>query len=150
MLAIKSDMPDLALYFAQKGVDIDGKNIEDEYPLTVSIEKGFDDLSKKLIDMNAKLDVKSGYMKNTPLMIAILNNRHDIAEKLIKAGADPDVKNSDDYTALMHAISSRNVKIAKLLLENGADTDIKASDDSTALSLAKDQGLNEMIELIKQ
>lgn len=134
---IKS-VPVLNLLMKKKAINKEG--FHDETPIYTAIQTGNLDLVKKMIDMGAKLDVKTSDFWETPLMVAVQSGKADIVELLLNNGAGVNDKNSRGYTALHFAVfssadnKSSFKKIVDVLMKNGADASIidrlgkKASD----------------------
>ncbi|MGI9548901.1 MAG: ankyrin repeat domain-containing protein, partial [Bdellovibrionales bacterium] len=80
---------------------------------------------------------RKGFIKDTPLMLAIKKNRPEVAKLLLNYGAYVNVKDMDGRTALMHASFYGN--IVRLLLAYGADVNASDKDGETALTKAYDK-----------
>ena len=80
---------------------------------------------------------RKGFIKDTPLMLAIEKNRPEVARLLLNYGAYVNVKDMDGRTALMYAGLSPNAYFAKLLLEEtGANIRARDNEKMTALMYA--------------
>ncbi len=85
-------------------------------------------------DVNALAGV---WKKNTPLMVAALNNNVECIRVLLEANANPNLKNSSDWTPLHVAAFKGFPEIVELLMQHGAhDSPAKKFDslDVPALS----------------
>jgi ankyrin repeat protein len=85
------------------------------------------DLSKKLIEHGAKLDLTRDADSRTALSIAAQNAKKNAGAVLIDAGADPNAKSEDGRTALSIAESNDSDAVAKLLKRSAPKADGKSS-----------------------
>ena len=70
---------------------------------------------------------------------------------MIENGANVNAKDEDGDTALAYAaIRGAPANVIKQLLNAGADVSIKNNHGKTAIMLAKEQGKNQILELLKQ
>jgi len=96
-----------------------------------------------MLDINAR--DKSG---NTPLHLAVQNNRPEIVYFLIDNGAKVNVKKSDGQTPLHLAVQDNRLEMVSFLIANGAKLNVKNSDGDTPLYIAislKRQNINQLL-----
>lgn len=83
------------------------------------------------------------------LLLAARNNFYKIAEFLIENGADINYRYvGNGNRPLLSALRRKSIDVAKLLIQKGARLDVKDSDRKTPLKLAKENGLDELTDLI--
>ena len=83
---------------------------------------------------------------NTPLIIAVYENRMDLVRVFLYLGANPNLKNNNDTTALMIASQNNQVECTYLLLHYNADIHIQDTEGNTALMYAS---VYDSIDIIK-
>ncbi|OHT07472.1 hypothetical protein TRFO_24290 [Tritrichomonas foetus] len=89
-------------------------------PLVCAIEKDCGSLARVLIS-NSSCDIDILSSKGeTPLFIAVNNNKVQTVKALIKAGVLVNIPNVNGMTPLYRAVELKNVEIVKLLLSAGA------------------------------
>jgi ankyrin repeat protein len=86
----------------------------------------------------------------TPLHIAAKGNNTEIVRLLIEANAAPDSRDSIGNTPLITACKYGNSGAARLLIESNADTKLTDKNGISALSAAENNGLTEIIILLKK
>lgn len=108
------------------------------------------DVAYALIKAGAKLDATDNF-DDTPLIIAIENNRHDIAKMLIRAGANvnlgckvPAIRNN----CLLNAIYLGQYELVRALIKAGADLEVSARGADSVLHLAAWTGCAEIVALL--
>jgi len=86
---------------------------------------------------------------NTPLMIAAQLGDLPLSQLLLEKGAALERVNKQNYTPLAHAVLNRQDTIARLLIDSGANINhiIKAGEN--LYDLARRQGNNKIIRLLK-
>ncbi|KNG82845.1 hypothetical protein ANOM_008624 [Aspergillus nomiae NRRL 13137] len=109
-----------------------------------------------LIDMGADINIKSNNGQS-PLVHALLGKKESIAKILIHRRADVNAKDGHGKTPLMTAIrvaamlSSNRAKIVRIverLVQEGADINAKDESGETPLSIAQDEELQEVVNLL--
>lgn len=90
-------------------------------PLHLAVRKGSTPMVRALMDHGADINAGDGKGGQTPLMVAIHENRRDLLTLLLQMGASPDRGNDDGLTPLMMAASRGQVLTLDVLLENGAN-----------------------------
>lgn len=83
-------------------------------PLIATVEVGYLQMAKLLIDAGARLEVEDNY-GYTPLICASINGDKDMVHLLIDEGADIHHINKDGETALYHAKRMSNHEIVDIL-----------------------------------
>lgn len=146
--------------------------------LMKAIEKGYNEISKLLIEKGANVNL-SGTYGRTPLMSAASKDNIEIVEMLLKKGALVNIKNTsnglgalemtnnidimkllikyganvnnqDIYgaTLLMYASGNGKIEIVKVLLENGVNPNIRFNLQGTSLMQASDKGYFDIVKLL--
>ncbi|CAI2372507.1 unnamed protein product [Moneuplotes crassus] len=85
---------------------------------------------------------------DTPLNMAIRNNRTIIAKSLIELGADLEAKDASMRTPLMNACLYGNLEVVQKLLEVGADMGATNSIKDTCVTLAQRSKSQEIVMLL--
>ncbi|NTV13732.1 MAG: hypothetical protein HGA96_07370 [Desulfobulbaceae bacterium] len=81
------------------------------------------EILKKLIRSGAKVDIKS-HAGQTPLMVAVINNKINMVKELVANGADINIIETEHGTTpFMQASLQKNYDIAEYLLKIGANKD---------------------------
>ena len=86
---------------------------------------------------------------NTPLMIAAQQGNLPISQLLLEKGAALERVNKQNYTPLVHAVFFRYDTIAKLLIDSGANVNHTLKSGETLYDLARQQGSNKALKLLK-
>lgn len=121
--------------------------------ITNAIDGDNIDLAEELIGEidNVNTEYENLY---PPLMSAVNYGELDLVKMLVKKGADINYSYTDEggytETAIHVAAYSPSKDILTYLIDHGADLTLKNSDGNTPYDLAKQAGLKENIELIKE
>jgi ankyrin repeat protein len=116
-----------------EGVDVNARANEDNTALHFAANNGHVDITKDLLDRDAKVDVinDSG---ETPLHWAVQKAHLEIARTLLrKKTSYLETQDKDGNTPLLTAVSHGNLKIAKFLIGRGADIAAKDKEGKTIL-----------------
>ena len=94
--------------------DVTMKQDNGRTALIAAIEKSNTNIIRKLINLGADIDdpLNDG---TTPLMKATLVGNYELVNILLKSGANPNLKNSNNDSALSIAIANNEKKILRLL-----------------------------------
>jgi len=88
--------------------------------------------------------------KNTPLMISAQTGELTITELLLAYEADLEKVNRQNFTPLAHAVFYRQDTIARLLIDSGANVNHAVKKGKNLHDLARQQGDNKVIRLLKE
>ncbi len=119
--------------------------------LHISIIVGNNDLALRLIQMGGNSNL-ANWQNETPVYIAANWSRNDVLEKLLinKGNPNHQVNTTSAFnTPLLIAATNGNKRGVQLLLEHGANPKLANSKGKTALDIAKNDGYNEIVELLK-
>ncbi len=151
---------DMAVWLLDHGANPNVAS-QGEYPLHASSRNGHLDLTRKLIQNGAQVNVQDerGY---TPLHSA---RSSDVAKLLINNGANVNAtvedsipikqdgkreyKQDTGITLLHLAAADGKVKAAKMLLDNGATPDAKTGSGLTPLEVAKKNDHDKIVKMLK-
>lgn len=115
------------------------------YSVGCNREEVFDYLVERGIDINIEENV--GW---TPLLLAIMQKREVFVQKLLalNAKANFNHENKEGTSVLMEAILNDDLSTARLLIEKGADVDALNNRGNSPLSIARREGLSEIVSLL--
>ena len=115
----------------EKGVDAGGFYIS---PLCIAAEKGFENLTKLLVDAKANLNKKHKGL--TPLHIASKYGHLAVVERLLEGGDC--INKADEYgqTPLYNAVVNKEQEVVNFLLSKNADVNAAKSSAITPLHAA--------------
>ena len=76
-------------------------------------------LVKKQLECGLSVERRSTISGQTPLIIAVDNNRVDLVRLLLKHGANISTTDKEGWSALRKAVYHNHLEILKILLQNG-------------------------------
>jgi ankyrin repeat protein len=165
---MKGDVEVLKTIIAAKA-DVNKQDWDDYAALHYCAQNGFITGAQALLDDGAKINIQTR-LKETPLVIAIKNNKTEmvdfllqthadvsksalkhqtplffvsdeaITELLIKANADVNARDDTKMTPLHKAAKEGYLDVAKLLVKNGADVNAVDNQKQTPLHVAAGHG----------
>jgi serine/threonine-protein phosphatase 6 regulatory ankyrin repeat subunit B len=137
-----------ALMLLNYGANIHQRNIDGKTPLHTACEYTFDSgLVDVLIQNGAYVNARDT-KDNTPLIFACQQGNFFSAQLLIENGANVDDKNKDLDTPLHFACHMSKELLVSVLIEHGADLNCLNKANQTPLELAKQNGSNNIIQLL--
>ena len=155
--AIYEDHPDIALLLLESGADPEARSSQNQTPLCMASFCGHADVVRSLIDRGADLNAMSWHWMETtavegwwtPLHAAIDKGRPDVALLLLEHGSNPEIRSSQDKTAL-HVASSRDCGdiIVPQLISRGADPNAMARSFGTPLHVSSWFGKPEIARIL--
>lgn len=134
-----------------QGVDV---NVKDKYGYTALINAILsrqDEVAIILLQRGADVNLK-GPDGLSPLMYALSISRLNdagIAEELLTKGADVKARSNSGETVLTLAIKKGQTRIVEELLKRGVEVNVKDQYGKAATEIAEDNGLKEIIRLLK-
>jgi len=131
-------------FLATMGVDIDGKNFGEDWPLVRAVKLNRWETATWLISNGADLKTKNS--PNPILLCAVTQGKSEIAELLLSKGADVNEKGLNGNTALLQAASMGNLSTVQLLASKGGEVNMKNSDGMTPLLAAASKGNAALVE----
>lgn len=134
----------VALLLAQKRIELDARNQQDETPLMLASLKGLTDVALQLMALDADVN-KPGW---TPLHYATTHGHLAIMRALLDHHAYVDASSPNGSTPLMMAAMYSTPSAVKILLEAGADPMIKNDLGLMAIDFALRANRTESAELI--
>ena len=123
----------------------DGRN---NTPLHLTVQNGYEDVAKKLLDTKANPDIRNngGY---TALHYATIHKLDKTVQNLLDAKANPNISNNEGNNALHYATIHQRESDVKKLLEAKANVDIVNNEGKTSLDIANNQGEIGMTNVLK-
>jgi ankyrin repeat protein len=97
-------------------------------PLHEVAWRGYDKIAELLLNAGTNIHVVNQEYRDTPLMVACMENHVAIARQLQERGALIDQINQDGWTALWMSVTNGNYEAAEFLLQAGADRNFKDPD----------------------
>lgn len=166
MVALDSNLLEMAKLLIDEGANIYAKNQKDDTALFVASAKGFYEIVKLLIEKGADADAKN-LDGETPLMKASKEGRLSVVKLLIEHGVNPNAQDNLKKTALEHSAhkaqilvfntssgkvfrsesltefnDSESLKVMIFLIENGAN--VFTSGDIFGVGVFGERKLNKM------
>ncbi len=86
----------------------------------------------------------------TELMFSAKEGDSKACEHLLESGIDINQQDDKGATALIYATLSNSVSVARLLLSKGANPHIPTNKGLTVMAIAKNNNLNQLIELLRK
>lgn len=132
------------------GLDVNGKNTDNEPFLVNAITLADDDIVKLLIESGANVN-EPNEQGLTPLMEASIKGKLAIVNLLIKKGADVNAEDEEGVTALSFSTMYSSVDVLQSLLRHGAKVNHTDHNGNTALMYALkycDFGYRPVIEVL--
>lgn len=124
-----------------RGHDIDAFAPDGFTPLALAVFFGHRDLSRRLIEAGADLNLRANNAQNVgPIHAALARGDVQTLELLLQMGADPNAVQEKNFRPLHEAASSGSTVGVALLLMYGADPSAKADDGQTPADLARSKG----------
>ncbi|MBB6637629.1 ankyrin repeat domain-containing protein [Cohnella thailandensis] len=129
-----------------------GVNVQEkEYNGTTALEAaayfGHAEAVDLLLRAGAKVNYRSDYHLETPLMMAALQDQEDIALTLLQHGAQVDY--IGDYgSALHYAVSANHKEMVKVLIKHKANVNAMDSQGYTAMHIAAYKGFANVLQLL--
>jgi len=116
----------------KNNIDINIKDINDEYPIITAFDNGNKEIFKYLLEQGANCNTKNDC--DVPLLLlAIHNNKWEMLEQLIEHHVDINEKDINGISPLLKAINQNRTEIVELLIdyanENQIPIDINKKDD---------------------
>jgi len=133
----------------KQGIDVNDRDDQNRTALMLASFNGHNEIVKLLLNQDAKLDMRNSEGR-TALMFAASGPFPETVTSLLEAGADPNlVDTKEHWTALMFAAAEGNTKVVQTLLKHGADASKKDVDGDTALNFARDNGHNDVVQILQ-
>ncbi len=123
------------------GGDPNGRDGDGLTPLMAAVEQSFLDGATMLLKYGADPNMAAGPDLESPLAIAVLNNKTPFIHLLLTYGGDPSHNLPSGDTILIASIGKKTPKkLTDLLLDYGSDPDVKNREGKTPLFEAIDCG----------
>ncbi len=151
MQAVKSNNFPLVLELIEANKkSINESDASGNWPLIIAAYMGHTKILELLLKNGAQLSVLDPSMNATALHAAAYAGRSKSAKLLIEYGIEIDKQGPvNGYTALHDAIWQNNIETALVIIQGGANKNIKSHQGETPLDLAKLNGSQELINLLK-
>ena len=136
------------ILISKYGARVDNPNTRGMTALTAAAFAGFPEICKILLDNGANIETP-GLRGETALIGAASGGHGTTVDLLMKRGADAEAVDSDGRTALMKAAKYGCMGTVDLLLTRyGADCTVRDKDGLTAEVMAKEEGYDDVAQLI--
>lgn len=145
-IAVRDQKFDLIPVIAKAKIDWNQSGVA-HTALGAAVDQGSREGVEALLKAGADPNVK-GETNQAPLIMALDNQ--EIFHLLLNAKANPNIKNSWGQTALMVAVSADQADRVIDLIKAGADLKAESDMGQNALQFAQNQGLDQMVELLKR
>lgn len=142
--------PDMVQLVLNYHADVDHQDYCNMTPLMWAIRKGDIRNVDLLLTYEANVALKNNQGQTALMLAAEGIDREYLVQLLLKYNSPIDAQDKNGETALMKAILSKNKRIVRLLLDNGAKIDLQDKRGKTALSLAKEQGVEEIMTALSE
>lgn len=149
LYAVASDYFNITELLLMFGADPDNTDLEGATALHAAALYARPDIAWLLADYGASLNHQDNF-GFTPLMMAVQLGRADMAEYLMEIGADINIRTNDGMSALAIAVANNKPALAEKLIEIGANPREKISYTDNLMNLARWQGDDELISLMKK
>lgn len=116
-------------------------------PLFLSCKKGFENISRLLLDEGARTEVFDK-LKFTPLMIACKKGHYKVVKLLLQRKCIVNQVNGEKESALHIAAREGHIRILKLLLRYGSDSQIRNLKRQTALHISCELKHSDIVEVL--
>lgn len=120
----------------ESGIHVDIKDAKHASLIATSIEGGYEDIVKVLIDHGLDPNKTLNRFGETPLMRAVTEKNKPIVELLLKSGADVNMADGGGYTPLLSASAVGDISMIELLVHEGADPGKQSDSGRDALTEA--------------
>ena len=150
---------EIANVFIEKGALLNTRNNDGESVLHY-LAKGItkygtalkfgNDLTKFIIEKGENVNMVMENRQDTPLHLALSNDRDELVKFLISNGANVNAFDSKGHTPLQTAITNNKDELVKLFIENGADVNTLDSTGHTPLQIAITKNKLELVKLFIQ
>lgn len=120
-----------------------------ETPIHYSASRGYTQHVLALLDSDPDLLDIPNSLGNTVLHLAVINGHQDLLAALLRANVNVDQLTRAKDSVLHLAAKNRHMDIAKKLMEEGVDINLINGYNQTALSIAKEEGILELIQLLE-
>lgn len=142
---IKNDIRKVKLLI-QKGADINQRTEDNgETPLHIACETGFTEAAEVLLKSRADMTLVN-FTGQTPLFLAVLNDKNSIAKLLLRHGVQLEEYHS--YYNLIEAIVNDDPERAKSLIDSAEDIDFESYRGESPLYFAVCSDRPEIVEYL--
>lgn len=107
------------------------------------------ELLNSLIDKGADLNVKNT-LELSPVHLAAISGNTPLVQNLVSKGADINIRGNSGYTPLHIAAEINDVRMTGYLLSAGANKSIRTDQKLTSTEIARIQGNDEILKLLRQ
>lgn len=135
-----------------EGANVNGRfGGKGDTPLLGAVSFGQTEVVRLLLTRGADVNATFAEGGGTALDMAAYKGNAEIAKVLLEAGADPNIRDARYGWTPLHAAAKRgNAEIVQLLISHGADINARNNDGNTALYVAKVEGREEIVAMLKR
>jgi ankyrin repeat protein len=131
------------------GADVKAKTTDGTGLLTLASQGGNVECARLMLEKGADINERSSSTGGSPLFNAAVDCKAPMVRFLLSKGADPNVAGADGVTPLMVCVQKGNYAIADMLLKHGAKVSSATKQGFTALTVAREQHMTGLINLLK-
>jgi len=148
IFSVAIEKPEVAKYLINRGANLLAKDRNGNSVLHLCAENGFLELIEYIFEKGGgSIDINdTNKKKETPLHMAVRNNRADVVKFLVEKGADIEARDVLGATPLFASLEVDNLDLAKYLVEKGADINVEAFNGKRLVHLA---GSSKTVDTIK-
>ena len=136
---------------ALKSHDVENeKMFDNETLLYRSAQIGSIKCCRVLLDNGSDPNVKTELFEETPLQVAIQEDKEEVVDLLLKNKASVNSLNAEGESALFTAVRFNRINIFKKLLDNGANPQFQNINGDTLIDVAQLMHASDALEILKQ
>lgn len=134
-----------------KAVPVDGRTADGRTALMVAVQKGKEEVARRLLTGGAGLEERCWEERYAPLHLAAMEGEAGAVRLLVKAGAEADARAAAGWTPLMLAAAAAHQHVCEELLGRAhADAALLTDSGWAAHALAHANGHDDVAQWLQQ